>query len=432
MAISIFSLNSLNLLSVFCICTVSFVFASQSNTKLVLFVFRHGDRSPYIPYKGYKHLSFWEQGPGQLTTVGMRQQHTLGLFIKQTYTPEIISSNYTRNQLYVRSTDVDRTIMSALSQLSGIFPPSGGQIFDSSIAWQPIPVHEVAKDRDNVLRGQSVYCPKYKKLVDEYKYTKEYIDMGKKYGDVLQTISDAQNTVVTLSNIESYIDTIFCDKQHNLSLPLWAIENYDTLLEIQNWYWRRYVDTREKVRLSGGRFLSDFWTKINDKINGNTPTIKAYFYSAHDSTLVSVTNGFSIWNQLQPPYATVLIAELIHEDTDWFMQFLYKNNSDSAPYPLYVPNCGYKCSVENLRQLTADVTVSQEEWENECEIETYSTENIKLIYTITILLCVFLISLVCIAIILTAMAIVFRRKYAPAPLQYSQFKIDDSAIGLIM
>ena len=43
--------------------------------------------------------------------------------------------------------------MSAYTVLSGMYTPIGKQIWDKSIAWQPIPVHTVPVTLDNVSRS---------------------------------------------------------------------------------------------------------------------------------------------------------------------------------------------------------------------------------------------------------------------------------------
>ena len=62
----------------------------------------------------------------------MVQQYHLGEFLHQRYEKELeakfIFDNYTRTQLYVRSTDVDRTLMSAQCQLAGLFKPGESQV----------------------------------------------------------------------------------------------------------------------------------------------------------------------------------------------------------------------------------------------------------------------------------------------------------------
>ena len=61
---------------------------------------------------------------------GTLQHFQLGRLIRKRYTVEhqLISANYTRDEVYVRSTDFDRTLMSALSLLSGLFPPEQDQV----------------------------------------------------------------------------------------------------------------------------------------------------------------------------------------------------------------------------------------------------------------------------------------------------------------
>jgi len=61
---------------------------------------------------------------------GSKMHFYLGELVKKRYTVEnnLLSPKYTRAEVYVRSTDFDRTLMSALSQLSAIFPPDEDQV----------------------------------------------------------------------------------------------------------------------------------------------------------------------------------------------------------------------------------------------------------------------------------------------------------------
>ena len=62
-------------------------------------------------------------------------------------------------QIIVRSTDVDRTLMSAQCNLAGLYPPEANQSWwpeKANIYWQPIPVHTVPIETDNVRNLQYI------------------------------------------------------------------------------------------------------------------------------------------------------------------------------------------------------------------------------------------------------------------------------------
>lgn len=82
----------------------------------------------------------------------MKQHYQLGKFLQQKYVEdtELLDANYSRYEISIWSTDVDRTLMSAAVDLSGFFPPQGHQVWDKDIPWQPIPVHTMPVAEDFV------------------------------------------------------------------------------------------------------------------------------------------------------------------------------------------------------------------------------------------------------------------------------------------
>jgi hypothetical protein len=82
-----------------------------------------------------------------LTATGVEQQHHLGGYIRNRY-GSLLSSNYSRKEIIVRSTDVDRTLMSAQSNLVGLYPVL--DLMNGTVPIQPIPVHTVSINSDFV------------------------------------------------------------------------------------------------------------------------------------------------------------------------------------------------------------------------------------------------------------------------------------------
>uniref|UniRef100_A0A8D0BTT1 acid phosphatase n=1 Tax=Salvator merianae TaxID=96440 RepID=A0A8D0BTT1_SALMN len=118
---------------------------------LIKSIYRHGDRSPIEIYPNSLHNeSDWPQGFGQLSTIGMQQQYALGQYIKKRYA-NFLSPRYKREEILVLSSETDRTIMSAQANLAGLFPPTGDQIWNPDLHWQPIPVHVITRDSWNAL-----------------------------------------------------------------------------------------------------------------------------------------------------------------------------------------------------------------------------------------------------------------------------------------
>ena len=58
----------------------------------------------------------------------MRQRHLLGRHNRQRYVHDysLISPEYTPGEVYMQSTNVNRTVQSGYSELMGLYPPGAG------------------------------------------------------------------------------------------------------------------------------------------------------------------------------------------------------------------------------------------------------------------------------------------------------------------
>ena len=89
--------------------------------------FRHGARAPQKFYDKTKYLDYllehWEN-PGELTGMGQRMHYLLGIRNRLRYIEEenFLSETFNPHEILIYSTCINRTIISASSQLQGLYP----------------------------------------------------------------------------------------------------------------------------------------------------------------------------------------------------------------------------------------------------------------------------------------------------------------------
>lgn len=100
----------------------------EANEKL-LFVwehFRHGARGSYKSFDYDNWIDMLNEkwkGAGELTPLGMRMLYLLGISTRKKY-KNFLSLEYNPNEIFIMSTDVNRTLISANSFLQGIYSNS--------------------------------------------------------------------------------------------------------------------------------------------------------------------------------------------------------------------------------------------------------------------------------------------------------------------
>lgn len=122
------------------------------------------------------------------------------------------------NEVYVRSSDVDRTIMSAMANLAGLFPPTGDQVWNKNLPWQPIPVHVVPYESDYITNGGVLPCPAYDNAYNAYLQSdemKKFDRFIQPYYDYLtEALGEPVQDPLTVLLIR---DTLFIQSIYNLT-----------------------------------------------------------------------------------------------------------------------------------------------------------------------------------------------------------------------
>lgn len=124
---------------------------------------------------------------------------------------------YLRDKIYIQSTDVDRTLMSAAANLAGLFPPNDKQTWNKDVLWQPIPIHTVPELLDNVLRAKKP-CAKYKYAIEKYLETPEYIKLLEKFKPLFEYLEkNSGEEIRTTADAEKLYNIIWVQHLKNLT-----------------------------------------------------------------------------------------------------------------------------------------------------------------------------------------------------------------------
>ncbi|TKC35226.1 hypothetical protein EI555_011027, partial [Monodon monoceros] len=289
--------------------------------RFVTLVLRHGDRSPIetFPNDPIKESS-WPQGFGQLTQLGMEQHYELGQYIRKRY-EKFLNKSYKHEQVFVRSTDIDRALMSAMTNLAALFPPEGISVWNPSLPWQPIPVHTVpvSEDRDFI-----EILPKFTGYHDQ-----------------------------DLFGIWSKVyDPLFCEGVHNFTLPSWATE--DTMTKLEKY--QNCVLVKEILY-----HMKSATQPLNHR--------KLIIYSAHDTTVSALQMALDVYNGILPPHASCHLTELYFEKGEYFIEMYYRNETQHEPHPLTLPGCTPSCPLTKFAELVAPVI--PQDWSTECAMSNH-------------------------------------------------------------
>lgn len=161
--------------------------------------------------------------------LGKHQHILLGRWLRKRYS-HLLSDLYSPYDIYVRSTDTDRTLMSAESHLAGLYPPYGNEVWDS-IKWMPIPVHTSPEDEDSVLAAKK-YCPRYNYELENVLNSPEMKRIDKENEKLCKYLTKMTgNKISSLESVSQLYDVLFIEvKLWRLCSPL----NFTGLAHLSN------------------------------------------------------------------------------------------------------------------------------------------------------------------------------------------------------
>ncbi|CAH8500551.1 unnamed protein product [Schistosoma turkestanicum] len=363
-------------------------------------LFRHGDRSPIviIPAILQNIPPAWSQGLGMLTDKGVEQHFFLGKWLRSKY-DGFVPSKYNGSNYHVRSTDVDRTLMSAMANAAGFYNQSPSPLSAYGINWFPIPVHTKPQVTDALL-GISP-CPYRDSLQKAQMNSQSSIEFEKNHSALFTKLTSVAGIgPVNRHNVWSITDLITCMIAHNITLPDWCTADLLTeLFEVSRFYWVKQLSSSEDIiRLEIGVFLHTFVVHIRSIIHGEPLNLNSehtlstkhiMIYSAHDTDVTYILAGFGVYDNQLISYASTVILELHGPDksskeSDYLIKLLYKKGmTDETGEYLTLPACkgqpGYNgCPVNLVLKQIQPLLLDTHSFFKECRIHPPDNINYRL------------------------------------------------------
>lgn len=288
----------------------AFGFAAEKPV-LAVDVIRHGDRMPISDLPGSTYQ--WPYLPGQLTPKGMRQEYELGVKMREDYVNryQLLPASYTAGTLFVRSSDIDRTLMSAQSALMGLYPHGSGPALDGKPALpdaaQPIPVHTVAVHEETLLYPDG---PLYKFDELRIKYAASTPEWQKKNAEASPNYerwgAATGFTLKELYDVKPLADILFIRQLYNVPPPAGlSAADVQTIIEAGQWAFAAAFRPVEIGRGTGLALLEQVANYMRDAAAGKTG-LKYVLYSAHDSTILAEMSALGAPLAKAPPYSSRL------------------------------------------------------------------------------------------------------------------------------
>lgn len=319
---------------------------------------RHGDRTPIsnLPTSPYP----WREGLGQLTPLGMQQEYQLGQRLRAFLIQEkhLLPEHYQQTTLYVRSDDVDRTLMSAESLLYGLYPLKAGpklpnQTFALPEGFQPIPIHTVRAAHDFLLHPSKADPAKADALFLRAGESNSVIRENLKKMQPLQA-SVLKTTGLNVSDAKELVhlgDDLFIRKLHGVSFPKgMSIAEGDLIIKTAHRVIPQFFKSAELGYFFSHKFLENL-THTLMRVAQHKTQLKYKLYSAHDSNILGVFSALKMPLNENPHYASEL-RFLLYQNTEnpenFYVTLIYNES------PVKIPGCEMKCRLAKFVDSVSD------------------------------------------------------------------------------
>lgn len=253
------------------------------------------------------------------------------------------------SQIYVRSTAVPRTVESAASFLSGLYPESTvGSNIDVQTIWM------IEEPNDNMQLPSN--CGLINQICNAVQSSEEWIAR-------LTAMKPLQNKLATewgipisefpvWTNIQS---TLQCRTAAGVANPSYMTQaDYDSIMDLANWMMAQLWNSTRQALLINGPLLNELSNNMKQAmVDTGIPIFR--LYSAHDTTVGPLLAGLGAFPKDWPPFAANVNLELYRSTTAadaWYVRGLYLGEVIS-----FGGRCAEYCPFSEFLSIIRPVTI---------------------------------------------------------------------------
>ncbi|XP_072300633.1 lysophosphatidic acid phosphatase type 6 [Eucyclogobius newberryi] len=301
--------------------------------------------------------------PGQLTTLGMQQLYELGKKLRQRYIEDssFLSPAFSPAEVYVRSTNIWRTIESAKCLVAGLFQQKQTEI---------VPI--LTTEAEAEILYPNFHGCKLLKILGGHRWAQSSMlpDIAADLQSIQEALGIAAHQQVDFILIR---DDMVARETHGLPCPP-VLDTWRNKVEQRAVDMMCYVynpSKRESLQLCVGPLLHILLVNIEDKLQRvlQEPNRRLFLYSVHDTTLIPCLMAMGIFDMRWPPYAADITLELYkHRQTkEAYVKVSYIGQDQ------LLPGCsGVYCPLQEFKQVLSAHSLSPDQYQSLCN----STEHL--------------------------------------------------------
>ena len=361
----------------------------ENNLYFVFTTFRHGARKTLsgVDFFGNRNYS-----AGALTKYGKIQHLEIGRKYRTRYS-NFVNMSFDKNEFYIYSSNIRRTIVSTEKELEGFFNKT---IDRSNIVIQKgrgyylyfMKILDLDPIEQAEINKYIASCSK-RKLAKNFKniYYREIFPNIKKC-HLMENIKDSGMNLFCDSIISHYFEYTYGNETYNI-ISRCSKENIQKFYEFCVEYYDSFRGWNELLAYIFYMLFQHIFQYMDNYINGRSK-IRMMMIGGHDLTIASLMDFLSRLNIIPrthyPHFACNVVIELRKYGQDFYLEFYYNdilkyNNTlekfksilDNTKYSNLYNYCGKPSYLNNTNNAT-NQTINNQPLKNESKIEKAKNE----------------------------------------------------------